>query len=158
MSTTINGITVRLGRDSENLARYVVTVQATSRRKPGLKASHEIDPGEAGDQRGLLHRIGIAGAACAEYLGEKYGDNIDPAAASRDALKAFGEEARLVASLKEQVPDKLKRLERNLGVLKENQRELVMRLRFAFDRGSALTPEEVAAMDVMIGQIHGSQL
>lgn len=158
MSTTVNGITVRLGRDSENLARYVVTVQASSRTKKGLKASNEIDPGQAGNQKTLLHQVGIAGAACAEYLGENYGDNIDPAAAARDAVRAFGEEARLIASLKAQVPEKLKRLERNLGVLKENQRELLHRCRFAFDRGSALTPEEVRALDTMIGQIHGSQL
>lgn len=158
MSTTINGVTVRLGRDSENLARYVVTVQVASRVRKGLKSTNEIDPGSAGNQQTLLHQLGIAGAACAEYLGEKYGDNIDPAQCARDALKAFGEEARLVAALKADVPAKLKRLERNLGVLKDNQRELVHRCRFAVDKGSALTPEEVAALDAMIGQIHGSQL
>ena len=158
MSTTINGVTVRIGRDSENLVRYVVTVQVASRVRKGLKSTNEIDPGAAGNQRTLLHQLGIAGAACAEYLGEKYGDNIDPAQVARDALRAFGEEARLIAAIKEQVPAKLKRLEQNLHVLKENQRELLHRCSYAVKKGSALTPEEVAALDVMIGQIHGSKL
>ena len=158
MSTTINGITVRLGRDSENLARYVVTVQATSRRKPGLKASHDIDPGASNGQQHLLQLIGAAGAACAEYLGEKHGDNIDPVTASRDAIRAFGEECRLLAAMSKDAPEKVKRLEAQAVRLKAEERELLSKFRWSLDHGERLTPLEVEWLNRRIGELHQSQL
>lgn len=158
MTTTINGTTTRLGRDPDDFRRYMITVQVYSRARPGLKASHNIDPGKVTGQQHLLQLIGTAGAACAEYLGQKYGDNIDPAAASRDALRAFGEEAKLQVELSKDAPAKVKRLESMRSRLRDWETELLHKLRWAIDHNEKLTPLEVKWLDQRIGEIHAEGL
>lgn len=158
MTTTIQGVSARLGRDPEDFRRYLITVQVYSRTRPGLKATHDIDPGKCSGQQHLLQMIGTAGAACAEYLGEKYGDNIDPVAASRDALRAFGEEARLQAALAKDAPAKVKRLESMSAQLRNEEQELLHKLRWALDHGEKLTPIEVEWVNQRIGELHAAQL
>lgn len=158
MTTTINGVTARLARDPEDFRRYRITVQVYSRVKPGLKASNDIDPGASNGQQHLLQLIGAAGAACAEYLGEKHGDNIDPATASRDAIRAFGEECRLMAELAKDAPAKLKRLESNVAKLSNENQEQLRRLRYLVDHQEQLLPKEVAWLNQRLGELHGGQL
>lgn len=158
MTTTINGVSARLGRDPEDFRRYRITVQVYSRVKPGLKASNDIDPGASNGQQHLLQLIGAAGAACAEYLGEKYGDNIDPATASRDAIRAFGEECHLLAAMSKDAPEKVKRLESQAVRLKAEERELLSKFRWSLDHGERLTPLEVEWLNRRIGELHQSQL
>ena len=158
MTTTINAVTARLARDPEDFRRYRITVQVYSRVKPGLKASNDIDPGASNGQQHLLQMIGTAGAACAEYLGEKYGDNIDPVVASRDAVRAFGEECRLMAELARDVPEKLKRLEANVAKLSNENQEQLRRLRYLVDHQEKLLPKEVAWLNQRLGELHGGQL
>ena len=158
MTTTINGVTARLARDPEDFRRYRITVQVYSRVKPGLKASNDIDPGASNGQQHLLQLIGAAGAACAEYLGEKYGDNIDHVTASRDAVRAFGEECRLMAELAKDVPAKLKRLESNVAKLSNENQEQLRRIRYLVDHQEKLLPKEVAWLNQRLGELHGGQL
>ena len=158
MTTTIQGVSARLGRDPEDFRRYLITVQVYSRTRPGLKATHDIDPGKCSGQQHLLQMIGTAGAACAEYLGEKYGDNIDPVAASRDALRAFGEEARLQAALAKDAPAKVKRLEANVAKLSNENQEQLRRLRYLVNHQEKLLPREVAWLNQRLGELHGGQL
>lgn len=158
MTTTINGVTVRLGRDSENTLKYLITVQVYSELRTGLKSNSEIDPGKANNQQHLLQLIGMAGAACAEYLGEKYGDNIDPEKSSKYAIQAFGEECRLQEALAKDAPAKIKRLEQHTPILKEPERELLHKLSWALNHGCKLTPREVLWMNQCLARIHGNQI
>lgn len=158
MTTTINGITARLGRSAEDFRRYQITVQVNSKKRPGLKSTSDIDPGKANNYHHLLQMVGAAGAACAEYLGEKYGDDVDPTEASRDAIRAFGEECWLLVSLTKDAPTKLKRLESHAAKLRNPDRELLLKLRWAVDRGEILTPQEIAWVDLRIGEIHQGSL
>ncbi len=158
MTTMIEGVSVRLGRDSEDFRRYMVTVQAYSAMRPGLKSTTDIDPGKATNQAHLLQLIGAAGAACAEYLDETYGDNIDPTAAARSAIRAFGEECHLQVELMKDAPSKVKRLETHAVMLKDGERELLRMLRWSIDQGRSLTPVEVQWVDEALGRIHGRNL
>ena len=158
MTTTIQGVQARLGRNPEDPRKYQVTVLMYSQVRPGLKSSTDIDPGQCASQQHLLQMIGTAGAACAEYLGEKYGDNIDPVVASRDAVRAFGEECRLLAAMSKDAPEKVKRLEAQAVRLKAEERELLSKFRWSLDHGERLTPLEVEWLNRRIGELHQSQL
>lgn len=158
MTTTIQGVQARLGRNPEDLRKYMVTVLVYSQKRPGLKSSTDIDPGGCANQQHLLQMVGTAGAACAEYLGNRYGDNIDPAGAARDAIRAFGEECRLMAELAKDVPAKLKRLESNMGKLSNEHQEKLRRLRYLVDHQEQLLPKEVAWLNQRLGELHGGQL
>ena len=158
MSTTINGVTVRLGRSEDDWRKYVITVQMKSLRQPGLKASNDIDPGVASGTDHLLKLIAAAGAACAEYLGEKYGEPQDPGAASRDALRAFQEECHLLKELAKDLPAKLKRLESHLSTLSGAEVETVRRCRWIIEHHQQLTQKEVQWINEKLGALHGAQL
>jgi hypothetical protein len=157
MSTTINGVTVRLEREEVNWKKYQITVQVASRVRPGLKTSASIDPGKAMDSRQLMRGIAAAASLGAEQLDKKYGDVIDPSTAIRDALQAFGEECRLIAELKKDLPSKLKRLLES-SVLNAKERDVVGRMVWLTDRNRGLTRDEYEWVNQKIGQIHGSQL
>lgn len=158
MSTTINGVTVRLGRSEADWRKYVITVQMMSLKQPGRKASNDIDPGVASGTDHLLKMIAAAGAACAEYLGEKYGEPQDPGAASRDALRAFQEECHLIKELSKDIPRKLRRLELHLSSLGSAEVEAVRRFRWLTDHHQQLTPKEVQWINEKLGALHGAQL
>lgn len=158
MSTTIEGMTVRLSRDDEDPRKYKIVVQCYSQKLPGLKATNDIDPGRSPNQAHLLNLIGVAGAVCAEYLGKKYGDNIDPVAASQFAIRAFGEECRLLAELSKDVPTKLRRLESNVASLNNQHQEQLHRLRWLVDHNQRLVPAEVRWIHERLGELHGNQL
>lgn len=158
MSTTINGLTVRLGRSEDDWRKYVITVQMKSRKHPGLKASNDIDPGVASGTDHLLKMIAAAGAACAEYLGEKYGEPQDPGAASRDALRAFQEECHLLKELAKDLPTKLRRLESHLSTLTSAEVEAVRRFRWLTNQQQQLTQKEVQWINEKLGALHGAQL
>lgn len=158
MSTTINGVTVRLGRSEDDWRKYAITVQMKSLRQPGLKASNDIDPGVASGTDHLLKMIAAAGAACAEYLGEKYNEPQDPGAASRDALRAFQEECHLLKALAKDLPAKLKRLAHHLNVLTSTEVEAVRRMQWLVDHQQQLTQKEVQWINEKVGALHGAQL
>jgi len=157
MSTTINGVTVRLERNPEDWRRYQITIQVASRTRAGLKASRSIDPGKALNAKKLMEGVAAAAAVNAEYLGQKYNDIVDPSTAIRDALKAFGEECRLMGELAKGLPAKLKRL-RGRMELTAQEAELVKRMIWLTDRGERLTWEEAEWVNQKIGTLHGAQL
>lgn len=159
MTIMIEGIAVRLGRDPDDFRRFTVTVQAYSKNRPGLKSTTNLDPGKTNGQQHLLQLIGTAAAACAEYLGEKYADDIDPVTASQNAIRAFGEECRLQVELSKDAPAKVKRLEQHASaVLKDHERELLHKLSWSLKHGEKLTPVEVRWVDECLGRIHTNQL
>lgn len=158
MTSTIDGVSVRLGRDPEDFRKYRISVQVYSRVKRGLKSNNDIDPGKVTGKDHLLQLVGAAGAACAEYLGDKYGDNVDPSSASRDAIRAFGEECRLQIALAADAPSKVKRLEKHAAMLKDNERELLHKLSWSLKHGERLTPVEVNWVDQKLGAVHENNL
>lgn len=158
MSTTIQGVQARLERSAEDARKFQVTILLYSRKRPGLKASSVIDPGATTNPQQLLQLVGTAGAACAEYLGENYGDDMDPGACSRDAIKAFGEECRMMAALAKDVPAKLKRLEACAGRLSNQHQDQLHRLSYLVKKNLQLLPGEVVWLNQRIGELHGAQL
>lgn len=159
MAITLEYIKVSVVPSEDDIRRTVIKVQAYSRvKKNGLKASTDIDPGEASSQQHLLQLIGIAGAACAEHLGEKYGDNIDPAKAAQNAIRAFGEECRLIAALNKDVKSKVQRLKTFVFKLSNQDQEIFGKLCWLFDKQQQLTISHIKWLDKQLSLIHGSQL
>lgn len=158
MTTVMEGVEVKLGRLDTDWRKFAVIVQVHSILKPGFKANCEIDPGEAGSQEKLLKMVGAAGGAGAEYLADKYGDALDPTTCVIYAQRAFLEEMKLCAELAKEVPAKLKRLDSNKFALQNNELELFDRLQWLVNHDEKLTPNEVHALDTMLGRLHGEQL
>lgn len=158
MTTSIEGVEVELGRLDADWRKFGIKVKVWSKVKPHLKATNEIDPGEALSRQHLLDLVGVAGGACAEYLGRRYGDNLDSVTVASNALKAFAEECRLQAALSDGVREKVERLKTHKELLTEPERELLERCGFFLARGDALTPKEILALDVMIGRVHSFNL
>ncbi len=154
----MNRVEVVLGRLEDDWRKTGITVKVWSQRKSHLKATNEIDPTNSDSPERLIQMVGAAGGACAEYLGKKYGDNIDPSDCARDAMRAFGEECRLQASLAVGAPAKVARLRGQEHRLKNNEQELLIRLNWLLDNHQKLTPKELDAVDSMISRLHASQL
>ena len=155
---TVEGVSVRLQRNTEDLRKYSIVVQAYSLKRPGLKSTTEIDPGKAKNKHTLLQTISAGGAACAEYLGNKYGDNIDPEKAAHSALKAFSEEVRRIVELSKDLPAKVKRLEDVGFKLKNNERELLYLIRWNLDKKQQIVSGEINWIDKMINRLHSGEL
>lgn len=158
MSTTINGVTVRIERNPDDWRKHQVTVQVASRKRPGLKASHSIDPGKCSSVHELGRVVGAAAALAAEHLGKKYKDIMDPSLAIRDGIRALAEEARLMGELARDVPAKLKRLKANQSSLSSLEQEVVGRMIWITDRGEKLTRDEGEWINQKVGALHGAQL
>lgn len=158
MSTKINDVTVKMGRLADDWRKHAVIVQVHSATKPGLKAAQELDPGKAANTRQLIEAVGAAAAVGAEYLAKKYGDLIDPSAAIRDAIQAFGEEARLIGELAKGMPDKVRRLYRERGRFDAQEREVIERMAYLIDKGERLTIDEGDWVNSRIADIHSQSL
>jgi hypothetical protein len=157
MSTTINGVTVRLARDPDDWRKYRIEILVDSRVKPGFKAMQYLDPGKATGAREVIKGVGAAAALCAEYLGLKYKEAVDPSCCIRDAIQAFGEECRLMGELARDLPSKLLRI-RASGKLSGQEREVLDRMIWLTDRGERLTRDECELVNNWVGDLHGAQL
>lgn len=158
MATTINGVTVKLGRMESDWRKHAIIVQVASRVKPGLKAAYEIDPGKAPNGHVLIKAVGAAAATAAEYLGKKYKDVVDPSCAVRDAIQAFGEECRLMGELAKGMPEKVKRLMNRLSSFTDKEQDIIKRMQYLMERGEKLTFDEAGFVNDRIAKLHGDQL
>lgn len=159
MTIRMEHVSVRLGRDPEDFRRFAVTVQIHSEVKPGLKATHDIDPGRATNSKELLALIGIGAGACCEYLGEKYNDAFDLNEVCRFAVAAFVEECHLQTHLAVGIEAKIKRLTEHAStVLTDAERELLHKVDWALKHHEKLTPVEMKWVNECILRIHSSQL
>lgn len=158
MSTTIEGVEVEFGRLESDWRKSSILVYVHSRKKPNVLSRAEIDPMICGTANATCMAISAAAGAGVEFLGKRYGDNLDATVAARLALRAFMEECKLLIEIQKDAPAKLQRLEGNLSLLKENERELLSRIKFFLTRGDKLTPGEIKAMDAMIARLHEAQL
>jgi hypothetical protein len=141
-------VTVTVGRDNKN--KYTVRVAVYSNKKHGLKASTDIDPGQCQGAAQLNQLIAIAGAACAEYLCQKHGEEHDPSACGRSAVDDFARECRLMEELKEGFPEKVARLMASPLLPPERQR--LDQLSFFIKRGSAPTSEDSAWVNGLLAR------
>lgn len=91
-------VTVALRRNPDRLSELYLYVKVDSVSRPGLGATNDIAIGPRGVAE-LTRLVGVAAAAGAEYLSEKYGDNLDPAATEIAAKQALGREAQKYADL-----------------------------------------------------------
>lgn len=158
MTTVMQGVEVRLGRLDSDWRKTAILVSVLSKKKPGVKSRNEIDPGACENQADLLKRVGLAAGACAEYLCERYRETIDPSMAVIYGQRAFLEEMKLLSELKKDVPKKLQRLLGMKHALQNNELEFLDRCKFFVDKDMTLTADEVHALDVLLGRIHGSSL
>lgn len=159
MTIRLEHVSVRLGRDPEDFRRFAVTVQIHSAVRPGLKATNDIDPGKATNQKELMVLIGAAAGACCEYLGEKYNDTFEVNEVCRFAVQAFVEECRLQAELAVGIEAKIKRLTDHAStVLTDVERELLHKVDWALKHHEKLTPVEMKWVNECILRIHSSQL
>lgn len=158
MTTTIEGVEIELGRLDTDWRKFGIRVKVLSTKKPGLKSINVIDPSNYGTTQAVINAVGVAAGACAEYLGKKYRDNIDPHKAAKNAIHAFGEECKLQQSLAAGVPAKLARVATHRLLLSDAERELLDRLQWYTSRNEPLTPFEVQALDVWAARIHANSL
>lgn len=158
MSVTIEGVEVRIDRGMHDKRKTVIVVQVMSRKQKGLFARHEVDPAEAGNVATTLRRIETSAGAAAEYLGEKYGDNIDPDNAARNAVKAFEEECRLLTALTQKAEKKIKRLEQSGSMLSAEEKQAVDFFKHIIKSGGQLLHGEAKYLNRLINKLHGRQL
>lgn len=158
MATKINDVTVKMGRLEADWRKHAIIVQVHSRMKPGLKAAQELDPGKAINAQELMKGVGAAAVLGAEYLGKKYKDIIDPSTAARDAIRAFGEEARLIGELAKDMPEKIRRLQAEASRFGEQERAVIDRMKFLVGRGEKLTVDEAEWVNNRIADIHSQQM
>jgi hypothetical protein len=159
MSVTIGRTTVRFDRKEEDPRQYVITVQVLSEKRKGLKGDVKVDPLAATSVAQLAGMVEAAGGAAAEYLGENYNDNIDPSQCARDAVKAFGEECRMMAELKKDLPDKVKRLEFYAGMLTgfmtDAEQELLKRIVWSVNHDVTPPTQEIQWVNEKVAQLQG---
>lgn len=158
MATSVEGVLVKVGRMEDDWRKFAIIVQVRSLNKPHLKASKEIDPGKCLNQAELLKAVAVAAGLCSEYLGKKYGENQNPGLCVIYSQRAFLEEMRLMAELKKDAPEKIKRLKNNSSILSGAETTLLDRLDWLVKRGESLTLQEGQALDVMVGRLHSNQL
>jgi len=158
MATVIQGTEVRIERNPTDWRKFQVVVAVHSIKKDKLKATNEIDPKDYPGVEKLIQAVGIAAGACAEYLGQKHGDNIDPSGACKHAIRAFGEECRLIAELGKDVEAKIKRLEHHKYLMTPEQVEQLQHMRYLVDHRERILPSEVQWINERLAPIHGSQL
>lgn len=156
MTTALQGVEVemtRLDRDWRQVG-FVVKVHLHRKGKL-LKATNEIDPLSFPNAQALSNAIGVAAGACAEYLGKKYGANIDPHEAARLGIKAFTEELLMQNELKKDIPAKLLRIAgHRQTILNAQEMELLERFQHTVQHDLPLTPKEAVVLDIWIARIH----
>jgi hypothetical protein len=140
-------VSVTLGRDEEN-TKLVLTVSVYSLTRKGQKANTQLDPGKYGTAVGLQNAVYVSGAACAEYLAEKYGERHDPQTCGKLAVEDFIREMRLIESLRAGVPAKVARL--SALVIDPGTRSRLDRLRSELRRGGNPTSSDVAWVDNLL--------
>lgn len=158
MTVSLEGVEVALGRLDADWRKTAVIVKVGSRKKPGLFSTNEIDPTATAGARALIELVGVAAAACAEYLNKKYHDNIDESYARKLAMNAFAEEVRLSVEVSKSVPEKLTRLWGQEHLLNNMDQEFLHRCQWFVDQKQGLSHKEVMALDALINKIHGKQL
>ena len=142
--------------------KFKIKVRVRSKKREGLLSENEIDPGKYSGQRDLLVAIGVAGAATAEYLCDRYGDNFNLPKYAEYAQRAFLEECHLCGEKARTIPEKIKRL-RSMDPLlfdamfQDWQKEFVDELEYAISKGTNPTADDAAVLDHMIGTIHQNQ-
>ena len=156
MTIRIGAVEVSLGRLSSDQRKFSLNVYVRSVVRPGLQAQNEIDPGKFSNAAAVLQAVGVAAGAGAEYLGVKYGDNIDPSTAVRDAMRATAEEMKLMASLSGSVPEKLRHLNSKKSLLSNRDLESLKWFNHLYESHNGITPAEVLRMNEIIAKIHAA--
>jgi hypothetical protein len=140
-------VLVKMLRDANN-EKYVINVAVYSTTKRGLKASNDIDPGKCADEASLVRLVFTAGAACAEYLCEKFKERHDPQQCGALAATDLARECRLMATLTKGFGQKLAEL---LAMpLLPVERMRAERLQWSVNRGASPTQNEAAWVDRLI--------
>lgn len=153
--STVENVTVKAVRLEEDRRKIGFSVEVRSKLKNHLLSTTEIDPTQMTGTRQVIAAVQAAGGACAEYLGERYGDPQDVGACSRFAVKALHEELKLLSELAKSVPERLTRLEAHKESLKDVDRSILEKMRWVMGKGQHLTPSEVTWIDEKITEVHG---
>ena len=155
MTTIINQSRVRFTREEET-GRIGIEVAALSVKNTKVKATHNIFPGDpfARTPEEILKKVGIAGAACAEYLGKKYGEYMDPGRCENDSKKAFVEECKRHGAVQGSAKSKLGMARQRAFMLPDAHRQSVELLWKLYNANSGqLTEFEINYLDQIIGRV-----
>lgn len=153
---TVDGVTVKFVIN-EDSGKVCLKVQVKSVKKPGLSSDWETDFTECSSVQHAVQQIQLAGSAGAEYLGTKYGDNIDLEHAGVCALKAFKEECKQRRLLQSDSANKLKFLKEHQNLLTAQDQEILERI-FFYAGKDLLLPGHIAWMDRAIQTINQRQV
>jgi hypothetical protein len=154
MTTKINRSTAEFIRD-EDTGQALIRIGAQSYFKPELRATNDILPGTptTNNFRDLMKMVGIAGAACAEYLGERYGEAMDPGQCELDSKQAFTVECQRLNELQAGVGEKLKLAKQRCWLMTNDHVEMIRRLDELYGRRGMILPVEVAYLDKVINSV-----
>lgn len=154
MTTKIRRSTAEFIRD-EDTGQTVIRIGAQSYFKPELRATNDILPGTptTNNFKDIMRRVGVAGAACAEYLGEKYNEAMDPGQCELDSQKAFAIECQRVAELQAGVGEKLKLAKQRCWLMTNDHVEMIRRLDTLYGRGGTILPSEIAYLDKVVNSV-----
>ena len=155
MTVKNENVEIELGRSEEDPRKHAVFIKVESKKKPKCKKVTEVDPGKVAGQKELLHLIYIGAAACAEECCETFGDSLDPSHMGNLAVKAFGEEVKLVAQLNQDLPVKIVRLLERKSQLHPWELELISKIDFVLKRGNSCTVKEIQFINKTLSRFHG---
>lgn len=154
----LDNVAVEYGRAIQDFRQLVIHVRVLSRVKKGLWADIEVNPATCGTVQATVSAVEAAGGAAAEYLGEKYGDNLDPSTCARLAARAFLEETKLVAEASQGVQPLVARMMTHRHSMSDPYREKVERWDWLLRNNQPITPKDRNEMAPVLAALHRMQL
>ena len=154
----LNGVSVELGRSMDDPRMTVFFVRVRSIRNPKVWSHGEVDPAKCGGAVATLSAVGLSAAAGAEYLNNKYGDNVDTEAALKLALTCCAEEAKLNVEASKGSEAVVARLFQNRHVFPDESRERIELWHWCQENGQQLTVSDRKDMGKALAALHAAGL
>lgn len=154
----LGAVQVSFGRSESDWRQLVIRVQVHSKLKKGLLSSVDVNPASLGNVQATIAAVSAAAGAGAEYLGQQYGDNIDPEHCAKLAREAFAAEARLMAESTQGVGVVVARLMANRAHLPEVYREKAERWNWLQTHSQVFTPGDRTEMGQALALLHAKNL
>jgi len=153
MTVCIDGVEVALGRDEDDPRIMGFYVYVHSLKKPQNQARSWVNPADCGTAKATLAAIIAAAIAGAEYIGNKYGEPVNPTTVARNAREAMEREIRLMAEMSGGVQKVLKTLHEHRARLNNQAQEVVEKARWVVGKGLPLSVNEMVSLQNILGEL-----